>query len=277
MFRRVLVALDASEDSRIAGDYAIALARRFGAELTALHVTDLRIVEGPTVETLTPLWGEIAETAFRPEVLRAFREHGQEVLREFARRAGDGGLPAITRQEVGIVTTVILELLPAHDLLVLGRRGEHAAFGDDPLGATAQRILRRAPRPLILTPKKLTEMTQPLVAFDESVPATRALELAARFAEALGLSVHVAFVGELEEGARALRIAGEYLDGHRIPHQLHHRSGDVGTSIAEIARIVNADALFSGAYGHSRLHELFMGSTTSALLRHLELPLFMTR
>jgi len=49
----------------------------------------------------------------------------------------------------------------------------------------------------------------------------------------------------------------------------------VGDAVVRAARDNRADLIVSGAYGHSRLHELLLGGVTRDLLRENLLPLFL--
>ena len=89
MFERILIALDGSPDARRAAGYGLALADAFGSRVSALFVIDTRVVEGPAVETLAPLWGEMSARPFRAEVLQAWTDRGEQELRQFAARAAE--------------------------------------------------------------------------------------------------------------------------------------------------------------------------------------------
>ncbi len=54
-------------------------------------------------------------------------------------------------------------------------------------------------------------------------------------------------------------------------------SGEVETAIAEYVNNTQINLLVAGAYGHSRIRELLIGSTTTELLRRCRVPLLCFR
>lgn len=64
------------------------------------------------------------------------------------------------------------------------------------------------------------------------------------------------------------------ISAHHLLHTYHH--GDVGLALLEATKEAGGDLLVMGAYGHSRLRELVLGSATRAVLRHLEIPVLMS-
>ena len=55
------------------------------------------------------------------------------------------------------------------------------------------------------------------------------------------------------------------------------RSGEAEAVLREYLLEVDADLLVMGAYGHSRIRHLIMGSTTSTLLRTSTVPVLVLR
>ncbi len=151
MFDRILVALDGSEEARSAGTLGLRVAEHMRSRVTGLSVIDVRVVEGPAVETLAPLWGEVTGRPFQPEVMRLYRERADSALDDFCAAAEGAGLEPIQRcVEIGVAEDAILDRAVEADLLVMGRRGEHAGFGRRALGATLWRVLHRAPCPVLV-------------------------------------------------------------------------------------------------------------------------------
>jgi nucleotide-binding universal stress UspA family protein len=53
--------------------------------------------------------------------------------------------------------------------------------------------------------------------------------------------------------------------------------GDAETAIAEYVATAGIDLLVMGAYGHGRLRNMIVGSTTTALLRSCKIPVLVFR
>ena len=90
---------------------------------------------------------------------------------------------------------------------------------------------------------------RPLVAYDGSDHATRALEIAVEYAETRGCPLHLACVREeLDEARRTLDEACDYARGHAIDPSPLPKEGDaVAERILEAARDVDADLLVMGS------------------------------
>jgi hypothetical protein len=77
-------------------------------------------------------------------------------------------------------------------------------------------------------------------------------------------------VQDSEEAAHQLaEMAVKYLSDYQIPNTLLFRRGDPVEQIIDCANEENADLVAMGAYGHSRIRELVLGSTTESILRQI--------
>jgi nucleotide-binding universal stress UspA family protein len=131
-YRRILVPTDFSEASRGAFPIAAFLARKFAAEVVALHV-----VSPARLGTLEPL----------PPDLGAGTE---ETLREFFREHFDG-LDVLPSVRTGHVWERIAHgaLSLSNGLVVMSTRG-HDSFSDRILGSNTERVIRHAPCPVLV-------------------------------------------------------------------------------------------------------------------------------
>jgi universal stress protein A len=113
-YRRLLVAVDLTEDSRIVARHASEIARAFGASVQLLHVVELLPVE-PMNDSLVPVV-QVGEQAI------------SRARREIATLAAELGLPAdATIVEVGSTTSEIVRQARERgsDLIVIGCRERH--------------------------------------------------------------------------------------------------------------------------------------------------------
>ncbi|MDX1623694.1 MAG: universal stress protein [Gemmatimonadota bacterium] len=279
MFNRILVPVDGSGPAASAAEYALRLADSFDSDLVALHVVDLRLIEGPMLQTIGAMWGDLPLPIQRGEMTESLRRRGLEILDDIEQRARERGRTIETRLEVGVVADIVAEAARGVDLVAIGKRGEHAEFGEHPLGSTVHRVLRRAPKPVLVCPERSDPMELPLVAYDGSEHATRALELAVAYAERIGAPLHVVSVHPREEESRRLvEEASEYAAGHGLNAVAHLRESDRASEmVLEVAREIGADLLVMGAYGKGRLREFLLGSTTEEILARFEHPILLYR
>jgi nucleotide-binding universal stress UspA family protein len=290
VFDHILIALDGSPEARSAGELGLRLARQVGARVTGLSVVDVRVVEGPAVETLSPLWGEVTGRPFQPEVMRLYRERAEAALEDFCSSAEAAGLSRIERcVEIGVAEDAILDRAAHADLLVMGRRGEHAGFGRRSLGATLWRVLHRAPCPVLVaaevTPSSASGgdesvapgvPVRPLVAWEPGPGAAGALELALAYCRLVGAEVRVVHAGgesdeaHLDELHARLADCGVTWESARI-------AADPAEAVAEAQHRWDSDCLFMGAFGRGRLRDFLFGSNTAEILERIPVPVFVSR
>jgi nucleotide-binding universal stress UspA family protein len=137
-FKHILVPIDFAESSEKALEAAIDLARRFGSDLTLIHVyeTPVYFYGGVTYAT-TDLFGPIEELA-RNQLEKTLREVQTKI--PTAKAILGRGSPATE------IVAAIVEVHP--DLVVMGthgRRGVSRAF----LGSVAEKVVRLSPVPVL--------------------------------------------------------------------------------------------------------------------------------
>jgi nucleotide-binding universal stress UspA family protein len=249
------------------------------ARVTGLSVVDVRVVEGPAVETLAPLWGEVTGRPFQPELMRLYRERADLALDDFCASAEGAGLDRIERfAEIGVAEDAILDRAAEADLLVMGRRGEHAGFGRHVLGSTLSRVLHRTSCPVLVTGSSMQVDIphRPLVAWQPGPGAAGALELGVAYCRAVGAELRIVHAGDeshdhrLEEVHALLADSGVAWESARL-------AAHPADAVIEAQRQWDADCLFMGAFGRGRLRDLLFGSHTVEILERLTVPVFVFR
>jgi nucleotide-binding universal stress UspA family protein len=296
---RILCPLDFSRFSHHALEQAVALARETGAEILALRA-----------EAVAPVTSVVSVGSPIPiEPARFTADERRSIERELTAFTGDvdaAGLRVATRiVERDPVSAIVdtAETWPA-DLIVMGTHGR-SGFERLLLGSVAERVLRKAPCPVLTVPRKLTSAKQLLTfgrilcAVDFSPASRRALEYAVSLAAADGPGVHVLHVVELfVEGATrdtaildtpdfragVLRVARERLHD-AIPDPLRNacpitESVTMGKTWKEILRVAHeeqADLIALGVEGRSAADLFLFGSNTQHVVRQAECPVLTVR
>jgi nucleotide-binding universal stress UspA family protein len=265
---QVLAALDASLYTQSVCRHAAWAASRLSAPMACLHVVERRAAdrdEGGELEVdpATVLLDEpgLLEAAGK----LAGAERGRMLLQQAAALAasGHGVVPRIQLRR-GALVDAFREAEPDVGLFVVGRRGEQSEFGKARMGSQLERVVRATGRPL-------------LVAFDGSATTRRGLEWVARSPLFAGLDIRVVTVGDDGAAGSSLAWALETLraSGAQAAGRVVH--GDPQEAIGLHAEAIGADLLVMGAYGHSRIRQLIVGSTTSTLLRSSRIPVLLLR
>jgi nucleotide-binding universal stress UspA family protein len=278
MLKSYLVTVDGSDYSAGAVGYAIALARRGEARITLLSVVDIVSLEGPFLADLSGIVGVVPYLDLQQQVRDTLVDKAKLILETHAATVRAAGLECTTRLETGVVSRVICEAAAAHDAIVVGRRGEHAVWSGFLLGSTVEEVVRGCAKPVLVTPAQAQPVTRILAAYDGSRTANRALGLAATLAAGLDLPLVVVCVSSDErEGRATLGEAEAYLEPHKLRTKAVLESGAPVDGILQVAQRESCDLIIMGAFGHSRVRELFVGSTTDGILRVAELPVLLYR
>lgn len=278
MIKKILVGIDTSEHSRNAQAYAFHIAHKLEANLIGLHVVDIVSIEGSFFHDISGSLGLEPYLDFSSKMREVLTERGKVVLEEFAEAARRENVTAETVLDMGIVANQICERAKSADLVVIGYKGVHEGFSTGLLGSTAESVARKSPRPVFISPKKFREIKRPVLAYDGSERASRAMRAAAEFAVSFDVPITVITVSrDPQLGERTLDQARAYFEPYKPPAQFRLIAGHANEEIVRFLKENDADLLFIGAYGHSRIIEMVIGSTTEFVLRNSPCPVFLSR
>ncbi len=281
---RILAAIDASAYAGSVCDHAAWFANRTGGPVELLHVIDRD--EGARARLdLTGNIGLGARSALLAELsavdeARAHiaQEHGRVLLAEGRKRLLEAGVGQVTEaHRNGELAESLLELEPRFDLVVLGKRGESGNYSPGHLGSKVERVLRGSIRPVLIVPRIYMPISRTVVAFDGGPSAVKALTHVVEGAAFIAIPCLVVIVSHNLQQARKLADSvRELIDGHPRA-AIVVLSGEVETEIAGQLRRGAGDLLVMGAYGHSRIRELIIGSTTTMMIRSTKVPVLLFR
>lgn len=278
MIKNLLVPLDGSEHSRAALQYALWLAEKFDGTLFGQYVIDAVSIEGTFFHDISGSLGFEPYLDFSTRMREVLEERGKGILAEFSARCQERGIRCRTFLDMGIIANEICERAKVADLVVLGHRGVNEEFSTGLLGSTAESVTRKCPRPVFVSTKKFQELRRPLLAYDGSQRASVAMESAAEFCARLKLPLALLYVAKEEKGApRVLEEAQSYLGAYDLEVRYELARGYPEQRIIEYLSNFGYDVLFIGAYGHRRIIEMVLGSTTEYVLRNSPCPVFLNR
>jgi nucleotide-binding universal stress UspA family protein len=288
--KTILCPVDRSDISIRALAYATALAREYVARLSVLEVIDWR---------LPPLSGTAVDLLeMPPEVQADVLGH----LHQLAAPARDVGVPTEVGIDVGPVVRRILERAAdlAADLVVVGTHGR-SGFDRLALGSVAEKVLRKAPCPVLTVPPAAVApgsdrvFSTVLCAVDFSEPSADALRVAAdlarRYRSALVL-LHVVdwpfagsdrprpapgLMGGLE--SRAQDDLAALVADIPAPPQVSTvvLTGRPRDEILTCARQRDADLIVLGVSGHGAVERALLGSTAHGVIRQSDCPVLTVR
>ncbi|HTT69169.1 MAG TPA: universal stress protein [Gemmatimonadales bacterium] len=276
MFARLVVGLDGSAGSDAALETALSVARRFKTTIVLAVVTDIRLLEAPLFETAGSVWAEgMPAGPAAAELREALEERATRILEVAVAKVTEAGLPVETARATGMVEEELGRLAGDAEAIAVGRRGElHEGIGT--LGRVTCHLIKRSPKPVLVAGDTPSRCERPLVAYDGGETSSHALELAARYAEALALPLAVVHVtDDAAAGDELLAQAAVYLSGRGAAFQTHRLAGEVVRAVTEFVSAYGADLLVAGAHGGRRRWAL--GSHAERLLKATTIPVIIQR
>jgi len=284
MKNRILACIDGSSYSPAVCDAAAWAALRLEAPLTFLHVLHKEQAAPPV--DLSGSIGLGARESLLEELAaldekrgKLAREQGQQLLGAARLRARTAGVadPEGLLRLGGLVETLTGQEERTR-LLVLGKRGEAAQVASEHLGSHLERVIRSLQRPILVTPSEFRPPQRVMLAFDGSSTARKALEMVAASPLFRGLSCYLVMVGADTATARAnLDHARQILEMARFETVADILPGEPEAALSRYQQEQGIDLMIMGAYGHSRIRHLLVGSTTTAMLRKSTIPLLLLR
>lgn len=280
--KKLLICTDGSNYAQECCRYGAWFAKKTGASIEVLYVTDLRQFEIPVMGDLS---GSLGIQPYEGMItyLRELEEHKSKFVKESAMKIFKSeGIADRTQfyHDTGLLVDSIEEYAGRADVIFLGKRGENANFAKDHLGSMLERVVRAVDKPCFVTSRKFQPINRALVAYDGGNSSRAALEFIKKSELFRSFNLHVVSVDEKHDenqAATCLAEAEEILKESGISPECQVLSGDVETAIAEYVDRTEIDLLIAGAYGHSRIREFFIGSTTSELLRRCRIPVLCFR
>jgi len=261
--RRIVVAIDSSAPAASALEAAAMLAAQLHAELEGLFVEDINLARlaqlpvGREIQFLTGQARDFTATALEAQN----REQESSARRAIAAAAARARITYRFRVARGQVDVEVISAASNADLLILGIGGG-APGGRRRLGSTARAAAERAPHSVLISKPGMRQIGSPLVCYDGSDGAKRALEAAVRLSGVRERGIAVLIVAEDIDRAGMLRQeVNDRLDllhmrprflhsAHPAPDQMCHFAAESGADILVIA----ADSLLIA--GEDRLKML---------------------
>jgi nucleotide-binding universal stress UspA family protein len=270
-YRTILVDLCANEPVEQRLTAARSLARRFDAALVGMHV-----VPPPFVPTMWEGTGAVYLPVELIEAERAASMEAKERIHAAFERLRNNDPSMSWLEADGLPALVVPEAAHAADLVVTARE---PGGGDSMLGLSQALILGAGVPVLVLPQGHAGELgSTVLVAWNGSREAARAVHDALPLLQASAQPVVLCAIGE---GPLAgLDRAVAMLERHKVrvhPERLQGADAHAGEILLAQAVAHEADLLVMGAYGHSRIRNLIIGSTTTAMVRSCLIPVLMMR
>ena len=282
--QKIIALIDGSIYSASVCEYASWIAKRSDAPIELVHIlarkADVESADHSGAIALgarTALLAELAE--LDEQRAKLINQQGRAILEDARKMIEASGIQNVsTRLLHGDLLEVLPELEQNARVIVMGKRGEAADFAKGHLGSNLERVARASQAPVFVSNRAFKDVQKVLLAFDGGGSAIKAVQHVANSKLFSGLEIEVVHVGNDEaESHRKLAEAGAILTQGKVAHKLQHLSGNPEVALAKYAEEEGFGLLIMGAYGHSRIRNLLIGSITTEMVRSCKIPVVLIR
>lgn len=289
MTNKVYACIDGLANTAAVIDWAAWSALRMSAPLEFVHVLEPEPTQAAGVSDYSGAIGLGAQDSLLHELseldaqrAKLAQEAGRRLLtaaRERAAAVGVAGADARLRH--GELAEAAVELQADARLFVLGEHQRKTRPGARlHLDHHVERLVRVVQRPvLVVTGDGFAPPQRFVIAFDGSATALKTIDMVAHSPLLAGLPALIVMAGadtspargQLEAARRQLSAAGfAEVQTELLP-------GEPEEVLPPLLKLQRDALLVMGAYGHSRIRQFIVGSTTTTLLRSSELPVLVLR
>jgi len=208
---------------------------------------------------------------------KVVEEHAAQVRNQLLALGDERGLVVAAHVLASEVDDVTADYSRLADLTVL-------PLGDSATSPMFRHVLHgalfRAASPVLLLPKAacaFPALNHAVIGWDSGIQAARALRQSVGILGQAKSVTAVCIDDKPEEHALDQHLV-RYMNSHRIEFAFkgqHRERESTGEALLRTGRDLNADLIVMGAYGHSRLREFVVGSTTRHVIENSSVPVLM--
>ncbi|QUE76208.1 universal stress protein [Stutzerimonas stutzeri] len=281
---QIMACIDGSAQAAAVCDCAAWASLQLDAPLTLLHVLDQQ--QYPAAGNLSGIIG-LGSREYLLEELAALDEKRSKLALEEGRMMLDSARQRVitagiaqpdVRQRHGDLVETLRDLEADIRLLVIGKQGEESGNDLQLIGSQLESVIRTLHRPILVTPASFSVPTSVMLAFDGSDTSRKGVEMLASSPLFKGIPIHLVMVGDDNGEHRALLdSARDALVSAGFDVHIALRSGEVEPALHAYQAEHRIGLLVMGAYGHSRIRQFLVGSTTTRMIRSTTTPLLLLR
>ena len=272
-FSKILLGLDGSSHAEAAIEYACQIALNHNATITGVAIIDQPGIESSSGPV--PIGGAHYDIKLEDQLLEETQTKAKAILDNFARICDERKINAILHADTGSPVSELIEESKAHDFIVIGKQTSFEYDANETYG-TLERVLKNGLIPVLAVSDSVREINKILVAYDNSIPASKAVHMFLL----LGIwnACDITLLTVNNDAAAAQELVGNlggFFESYGIKPTLATRSGHPDTVVKSYIAENDIDMLVMGAYGRKSVREFFVGSVTYHLIHETEIPLFL--
>ncbi len=266
---RIVIPTDFSESAQIAVNHAVDMAKRFGAELTLVHVVDAGAYQGIFAPSNKTDYKELetAQQKLQEDAHKLEQEHGINV----AHHVVSG---RIHEEIVGITQEI------EADLIVMGTHGT-SGWEEFFAGSNAFRVVTQASCPVLSIQEQATnpECKNIILPIDSTPETRQKVRYAVTMAKKFSSTIHIASL--LTEDTPEIRFDFEkkvkqitdYLDREEVPHTEATLVGsNLATMTMNFAESKQGNLIVMMTEQEQNLTGFLMGPFAQQIVNHSKIP-----
>lgn len=282
----VLACIDGTTLTKAVCDYASWISKRVEVPLKLLHTINHHHESPITSDysgniglgTQEHLLEEI--TSLEQQQSKLKMQQGKLILNAAKEHVKKDGINnPICSQLHGDLIESLIDLEDNIRILVLGLRGHVHENKNHQIGTKLEAIIRSLHRPILIVNDNFKTPERIMVAYDGSPASIKAVDLVATRALYQGLNCHLVCVNNNGETASKLlkQATFKLQRSANIDVTIAKLKGKVEYELCAYQQQHNIDLTVMGAFSHTRLHDILLGSFTHKMLLNTKKPLLLLR
>lgn len=284
---KILACIDGSTYADNVCHYAAWVAQRLDASIDILHVLRRHSDYEAPASDHTGSIGLGARSHLLEALTRVDEERGKldqqkgkiilEHAKEVLESAGQVKQNISTLHKRGSLAETVTELQDLYEIIFIGKRGEHADDNSEFLGSNFEKVARAIHKPLFVAPPHNHDIKKFVLAYDCKDNARLALDFVCNNPLLQNLECHLLSINLKDQGKAAAEAASKIEKAGFALTQSTDLKGNPEEIIAHYVEHHHIDLLLTGAYSHSKMRSILLGSTTANLIKSCKIPLLLFR
>lgn len=280
----IIACIDGSIVRDAVTDAAIWAARKLSKPLLLLHTIERQPQHG--ADDLSGAIGLGARSELLEKMVQLDQErgrialqYGKTLLDSLAQRARELGLDTVdTRLRHGDFVDELVELEAQARLMVVGKSGLGHSDEFGAVGSHIETLIRQVHTSILIASKFFKQPDNFMLAYDGRDTAERSLGRIINSGLLQGLPCHLVMVRNSGTATEEkLDAAAQRLRAEGFEVQTALLDGPIFESLQTYRQEQNIELVLMGAFAHSKVRQLFLGSNTIRMIAKTEVPLIVLR
>ncbi len=262
--------------------YAAWASEKVGVSLKLLHTIEERMSSASDLSGSIGLGAreQLLEELVSLEEKRSriLLEEGKNMLHRLSDQLVKDGHPApVLRQRRGTLQDALIDCEDDIRVLFMGIRGHEHMGQEQLLGQHLEGVARSLYKPIFVVNREFSTPSRVMLAFDGSDGSHKALQMLTDRPLLKGLPCHLVYVNpstkvkdKIEQASARLQQAGYQVTATEL-------SGPPEAALCQYQQQEQIDLTVMGAFSHTRIRDLLIGSFTVKMLLNTKQPLLLLR